>query len=138
VRTSTTDVSQELTATIPPDRLLVSGPEHDKSARGWNGAVNHHPAVVVRPRSTADVQAAVLAARNHQLGLSVRGGGHDVGGRSVRDGGLVIDLSVLRQVTVDPATRIATVAGGALTRDVVDAAAPHGLGATPLPGGEQR
>jgi FAD/FMN-containing dehydrogenase len=63
--------------------------------------------------------------------LSVLGGGHDWAGRSVRDGGLVIDLRDLNAVDIDPVRRIATVGGGALSRDVVTAAAAHGLVAWP-------
>ena len=76
-----------------------------------------------------DVQAAVRVARTHGLPLSVRGGGHDWAGRALRHDGLVIDLSTMRQVTVDAAGNIATVAGGATAADLMTAAAPHGLAA---------
>jgi FAD/FMN-containing dehydrogenase len=69
----------------------------------------------------------VRVAQHHGLPLSVRGGGHDWAGRALRHGGLVVDLTRMRSVTVDPEKRVATVAGGARVRDVLAAAAPHGL-----------
>jgi FAD/FMN-containing dehydrogenase len=95
----------------------------------WNGAVTHEPALFALCETQADVQAAVRAARTHGLPLSVRGGGHDWAGRALRHGGLVIDLSAMRHVAVDPHSRVATVAGGATSRHVIAAAAPHGLAA---------
>jgi hypothetical protein len=83
----------------------------------------------MRCQTHADVQAAVRAARTHGLPLSVRGGGHDWAGRALRDGGLVIDLSGMREVMLDSAARVATVAGGARAADVIAAAAPYGLAA---------
>ena len=127
-----TDVSgisaaAELAMQVAPDRVLLAGPEYGESLRIWNGAVHHRPAVVVCCETPADVQAAVLGARRHHLALSVRGGGHDWAGRALRDGGLVIDLSRMRQVSVDASAEIATVAGGATAADVIAAAAPSGL-----------
>jgi FAD/FMN-containing dehydrogenase len=79
----------------------------------WNGAVDHRPALVVRGGTAAEVRAAVLAARSHELPLSVLGGGHDWAGRALRRDGLVIDLSAMRHVAVDAGDRVATVGGGA-------------------------
>jgi FAD/FMN-containing dehydrogenase len=93
----------------------------------WNAQVKGRPSAVARCRTTADVQAAVLAARSLGVPLSVLGGGHDWAGSSIRDGGLLIDLSGMRQVTVDRAE--ARVAGGATVSDVLDAARPQGLAA---------
>jgi hypothetical protein len=76
-----------------------------------------------------EVQAALQIARAHDLPLSVRGGGHDWAGRALRHGGLVIDLSRMRQVDVDATEKAATVAGGALASDVIAAATPYGLAA---------
>src|SRR5262249_14203416 len=95
----------------------------------WNGAVRHQPALFAVCATSEDVQAAVRIARKHNLRLSVRGGGHDWAGRSLRHGGLLIDLSQMRRVGVDPVASIATLQGGAKTIDVVSAAAPHGLAA---------
>jgi FAD/FMN-containing dehydrogenase len=74
-----------------------------------------------------DVQAAVCAGRRHGLPLSVRGGGHDWAGRALCDDGLVIDLTGMRHVAVDPQALVATVAGGARAKDVAAAAGAHGL-----------
>jgi FAD/FMN-containing dehydrogenase len=119
--------ARELSAQLDPDRVLLSGPEYEEARWIKNGAVDHRPALIVRCETPAEVQAAVLAARRHELPLSVRGGGHDCARRALRPGGLVIDLSGMRQVEVDADARIATVAGGATTRDVIEAAAPHEL-----------
>ena len=93
----------------------------------WNAAVENRPALVVRARSPRGVQEAVRVARDRALPLSVLGGGHDWAGRGLRDGGLVIDLSRMRGVAVDPSARVATVGGGATATDVMAAAAPFGL-----------
>ncbi|MEA3073709.1 MAG: hypothetical protein QOD29_5155, partial [Alphaproteobacteria bacterium] len=99
----------------------------DEGARVWNGAARRRPAIVAFCKQPEDVQAAVRAARRHGLPLSVRGGGHDWAGRALRDGGLVIDLAGMRDVTVDPRALVATVAGGALAKDVAAAAGAHDL-----------
>lgn len=119
--------AEELSRQLGQAHVVVSGPGYTEAIRIWNGAVHHKPAVVVLSRTAADVRAAVVAARRHGVPLSVRGGGHDWAGRSLRDGGLVVDLSGMRQVVIDPQERIATVSGGATAGDVIAAAAPHGL-----------
>ena len=121
------DAVRDILARLDPERVLASGPAFEAASRVWNDAVRHEPAVVVRPRSAAEVAVAVEVAREHGLPLSVRGGGHDWLGRAVRDGGLVVDLGAMRQVTVDAAERVATVEGGATVGDLIGAAAPHGL-----------
>ena len=106
---------------LPGDEL------YENSCRIWNGAVRRHPAVVALCRRPEDVQAAVRAARRHGLPLSVRGGGHDWAGRALRDDGLVVDLTGMRDVAVDPQALVATVAGGARAKDVAVAAGAHNL-----------
>jgi FAD/FMN-containing dehydrogenase len=111
-------------------RVILPGDEAYASVRQiWNGAVTCQPAMFALCESVNDVQTAVKVARAHNLPLSVRGGGHDWAGRALRDGGLVIDLTLMRNVQVDPAAKIATVAGGATSRDVTSATTPHGLAA---------
>jgi len=97
----------------------------------WNGTVSKQPAIIVTCKSVDDVVKAVNFARAQGLGVSVRGGGHHVAGSSLIDGGLVVDLSQMRGVTVDPATKIVRAEGGAQIGDVDRATQPHGL-AVPL------
>jgi FAD/FMN-containing dehydrogenase len=103
---------------------------YDQARRVWNGMIDRSPAIIVRCASTADVVAAVNFAREEGLVLSVRGGGHNIGGSAVCDDGLVIDLSPMRAVTVDPTRRIASAQGGALWKDLDEATHVHGLATT--------
>jgi FAD binding domain len=90
-------------------------PEYERARRVWNGTVDRRPELVARPLSVADVPAAVGLARDLELPLAVRGGGHSIAGHSTCDEGLVIDLRELRHVTIDwPASRWA--AGSATSR----------------------
>ncbi len=115
---------------------------YDGARAVWNGAVDHRPAVVARCADTRDVRTAILAARSHGLGVSVRGGGHDWAGRAIRPGGVVLDLSGMRGVRIDPHPRrseaetdqaepaqegVAEAQGGARASDLLDPAAAHGL-----------
>ncbi|MBL7519061.1 FAD-dependent oxidoreductase, partial [Frankia sp. CNm7] len=86
--------------------VLQPGEEgYDEARRVWNGAIDRHPALIARCAGADDVQAAVRFAREHDLPVAVRGGGHSVLGYGVCDGGVVIDLSHLKAVSVDPALR---------------------------------
>jgi len=96
----------------------------------WNGDINHQPALLTRPRSTKDVAAAIAFARAQGLELSVRGGGHGYAGKAVVPDGVVIDLSRLDTVRVDPAARRATVGGGADWAALDAATIEHGLAVT--------
>lgn len=101
------------------------------SARGvWNAMIDRRPALIARCLTTNDVQAAVKFAVACDLPIAIRGGGHNVAGHAVCDGGIVIDLSMMRGVTVDASTPVAKVEGGALWKDVDAATQAHGL-ATP-------
>jgi FAD/FMN-containing dehydrogenase len=107
-------------------RVIARGDEsYDMARRVWNGAVDHYPVAVAFCESAEDVQAAVRTARSHNMPLSVRSGGYDVTGRSVRSGALVVDLSRLNQVQID--SQIATVAGGATATKVIGAATASNL-----------
>ena len=120
-------VAHEL-RTMIHGRLVLRGDDAYPSTRKiWNGAVENQPALVAVCETSADVQAAVSIARRHGLPLSVRGGGHDWTGRALCRDGLVIDLTRMREVVVDPRSRVATVAGGARLKDVAAAAGAHGL-----------
>ncbi|MEV4755585.1 FAD-binding oxidoreductase [Micromonospora sp. NPDC049559] len=110
------------------DRLLEPGDAaYAAATRLWNSAVTRRPALVARCRTTAEVRAAVVAARDFRLPLSVRGGGHDWAGRALADGGLVVDLTGLRSVEIDVGRRTAVVGGGATVADLLAAARPYGL-----------
>ncbi|GAA3943570.1 FAD-binding oxidoreductase [Actinoplanes auranticolor] len=110
------------------DRLLLAGDAGFAAARQvWNAAVTRQPAAIARCTDGAEISAAVRAARDAGLPLSVRSGGHDWAGRALREGGLVIDLTGMRGVTVDAAGRTATVQGGAITADLLAATTPYGL-----------
>ena len=85
--------------------ILPADATYDAARRVHNGLIDRRPAIIVQCRGTADVQAAVRAAREHGLEIAVRGGGHNVAGNAVCDGGLVIDLSLMRGVQVDPKAR---------------------------------
>ncbi len=98
--------------------IRPSDPAYDDARRVWNGLIDRRPALIVRPTGTADVVEAVNFARQNNLMLSIRGGGHNVAGNAVNDGGIVIDLSSMRGVFVDPVRRIARVQGGATWGDV--------------------
>ncbi|MGH3164680.1 MAG: FAD-binding protein [Trebonia sp.] len=119
----------ELATYLDRDQVLVGGAAYDAARTVWNGAVDNHPAVIVRPWTRGDVQAAIRTARERQLPLSIRGGGYDWAGRSVRPGGMLIDLSRMCGVRVDPDARVATIGGGATVAGVMAATASHGLAA---------
>ncbi|GAB2608353.1 6-hydroxy-D-nicotine oxidase [Paractinoplanes abujensis] len=112
--------------TISDDMTVTSGPAYESCCSLWNGAVEHRPSAVVRCTSTADVQAGVRAAAEAGLALSVRGGGHGWTGSALAAGGLTLDLSGLRGVTVDAPAGLAELRGGATAADLVAAIAPYG------------
>ncbi len=107
--------------------ILPGDAEYDKSRVVWNAVADRHPAIVARCTRVDDVIAAVRFAHEYDLVIAVRGGGHSVAGFSTCDGGVVIDLSGMRAVKVDPAKRIARVEGGALLEQLDRAAQEYGL-----------
>jgi hypothetical protein len=103
---------------------------YEQARRVWNGNVDRHPAVVARCRDVADVQRSIGFARDGGLVLSVRGGGHSAPGYGTNDGGLVLDLSHFKSVTVDPASRTARAGGGVLWREFDQQTQAVGLATT--------
>ena len=127
---TTIDLTRELRATIRGSVLDAGDNGYDAARAVWNAMIDRRPALIVRPVDTVDVQAAVRAAVAAGLPISIRGGGHNVAGHAVGEGALMIDLSAMRAVEVDPDLRIARVQGGATWGDVDRATQVHGL-ATP-------
>ena len=113
----------------PP--LAPGDPGFEEAMRLWNGLIDKTPALIVQPAGTADVVAALDFARACDFAVSVRGGGHNIAGTALADGGLTLDMSGLREVHVDPQGRTATVQPGCLLSDVDRETQRHGL-ATPL------
>jgi FAD/FMN-containing dehydrogenase len=111
---------------IAPDDGLA----FDAARTTFNGMLDRQPALVTRPLDVEDVVAAVSFARDAELPIAVRGGGHGVAGHCMGDGSLVVDLRLMRYVTVDPKGRTATCGGGALWEDLDPPCQRHGL-ATP-------
>ena len=111
--------------------LFPSDEGFEEATRLWNGLIEKAPALVVQPTGTADIVAAVNFARDQRLALSVRGGGHNIGGTALAEGGLTLDMSRLRGVVVDPEARTVTAQAGCLLGDVDRETQLHGL-ATPL------
>jgi FAD/FMN-containing dehydrogenase len=109
-------------------QIVVPGDQaYDDARRIWNANIDKRPAIIARCTGTADVVQAVHFARAHDLIVAVRGGGHNVAGRAVCDDGIVIDLSPMRGVYVNPADRTVRAQGGALIGDVDRETQLHGL-----------
>jgi FAD/FMN-containing dehydrogenase len=103
---------------------------YDRARRVWNGLINKRPALIAQCTGVADVVEGINLAREHNLLLAVRGGGHNVSGSAVCDGGLVIDLSAMQAVRVDQRTRTVHVQGGATLAEVDRETQVFGLATT--------
>ena len=125
------EVTDGLRERIRGDVLAPGDDGFEQASRLWNGMIERSPALIVRCAGTADVVAALAHAREQGLPVSVRGGGHNVAGNAVRDGGLVIDLSRMNSVRVDPERADRPRGGGALLGDVDHETQAFGL-ATPF------
>ena len=124
-------VAKDLATKVQGEILTADSPGFDKVRVVWNAMIDRKPALIARCKSTDDVVACVKFAKQHDLLVAVRGGGHNIAGNAVCEGGLLIDLSLMRAVKVDAAKQTAHVEGGALLGDFDQAAQAHGL-ATPL------
>jgi len=111
--------------------LLPSDSGYEDARKLWNGMIDRRPSAIARCHESADVIEVVRFANEYQLTLAVKGGGHNIAGNAVCDGGLTIDLSPMKSVHVDPANRTARVEPGATLGDFDKKAQDSGL-ATPL------
>ncbi|MFN8628976.1 MAG: FAD-binding oxidoreductase [Chloroflexota bacterium] len=109
------------------DVITPTDPAYDDRRRLWNALLDRRPALILRPRTAAEVAIALRFAREHELEIAVRAGGHSHEGVRGADGGLVVDLTAMRGVEVDAAARRAVANGGALLGELDIAAQKHGL-----------
>lgn len=121
---------EELRGAVRGELLGPDDPAYESARRTWNALVDKRPALIARCAGAGDVVAALRLARERGLEVSVRGGGHSVDGKSVTDGGLMIDLSPMRSVRVDPEGRRAWVGGGCTWADVDRETQQFGLATT--------
>ena len=119
-----------LAATFSGTLLAPGDDGYEAARRVHNGLIDKRPALIARCATTDDVAAAVRHAREAGLEISVRGGGHNVAGRAVVEGGLMIDLAEMRAVDVDPSASTARAQGGARWSHLNDGAGAHGLAVT--------
>ncbi|NJO42241.1 MAG: FAD-binding oxidoreductase [Cyanobacteria bacterium RU_5_0] len=110
--------------------ILPTDPSYDEARILFNAMIDKRPAAIAQCETIEDVAQAIRFGRAQELEIAVRCGGHGVAGTALTDGGLVIDLRRMNQVTVDPEARTATVGGGATMRDFDQATAPFGLATT--------
>ena len=124
------DTLQRFTADLDGVLAMQGDDAYAEATSIWNGMIARRPAAVVRAASIEDVVRTVNFARDNEVELSVRGGGHNIAGLSLSDGGLTLDMSQLRSVHVDPEAKLARVAAGCTLGDVDRVTQVHGLAAT--------
>jgi FAD/FMN-containing dehydrogenase len=120
----------DLAARISGRVLRPADDGFDEARRVHNGLVDRNPAVIIRCRSAADVAQAIRFAHSAHLDVSVRGGGHNVAGRAVAEGAVMIDLAEMKGIQVDPEARSARAEGGVMWSELNGAAGEHGLAVT--------
>ena len=120
----------ELAAQVSGSVLGPNDAGYDAARAVHNGLIDRRPSLIVRCRTTNDVAAALAFARNSGLEVSIRGGGHNVAGRAVTEGGVMIDLAEMKGVAIDPQLATAMVQGGVIWAELNEAAAKHGLAVT--------
>lgn len=118
-------------ARLRGELLEPGGPGYDDARRVFNAMIDKHPALIVRPADEEDIRRAIRFAREHDLPLSVKGGGHNVAGSAVCEGGLTLDLSSMKAIQVDPERRVAIAQPGVLLGELDRVTQKFGL-ATPL------
>jgi FAD/FMN-containing dehydrogenase len=125
-----TELVRELAENVTGTVVEPQDPGYDEARAVHNGLVDRRPALIVRCRSSSDVVAALALARREGLEVSVRGGGHNVAGRAVTDGGLMISLADMKEVDVDPERATVKAQGGVNWGELNAAAGEHALGTT--------
>jgi FAD/FMN-containing dehydrogenase len=123
-------LATKLAGKVSGSVLRAEDAGYDDARAVYNGLIDRRPAMIVRCRTTADVVAALAFARGAGLEVSIRGGGHNVAGRAVTDGGVMIDLAEMKGISIDPEEATARVEGGVIWRELNDAAGEHGLAVT--------
>ena len=120
----------ELGGQISGSVLGPADANYDAVRAVYNGLIDRKPALIARCRTTQDVVAALAFARREGVEVSIRGAGHNVAGRAVTDGGVMIDLSEMKEIAVDPDQATATAQGGVVWAELNDATGKHGLAVT--------
>ncbi|MDB5369598.1 MAG: FAD-binding oxidoreductase [Roseomonas sp.] len=127
---SSADMAVALAKSFAGQILRPADPGYDDARKVHNGLIDKHPALIARCRGVADAAGAVKLARDQGLEVAIRGGGHNVAGRATTEGGLMIDLSLMRGVHADPRARTARAQGGATWNDFNRETQVHGLATT--------
>ena len=122
-------VVSDLKGRVRGPLLLPGSPGFDEARSVWNAMIDRRPALILRCLGVTDVIAGVNAARERGLSLSIKGGGHNIAGLAVCEGGLMLDMSLMRGVWVDPAERVAHAQAGCLLGDIDAETQVHGLAA---------
>jgi FAD/FMN-containing dehydrogenase len=127
VKAISDDEINSLRASLRGGVFLEGSAEYDEARLIWNAMVDRKPGMVIRARGASDIRNAVNFAREHGLLMSVRSGGHQIAGHSVADGAVMLDLSHMRSVHIDPAAKVARIEPGALLGDIDREAQAHAL-----------
>jgi FAD/FMN-containing dehydrogenase len=120
----------ELQLKLTGEILTPESEKYDEERKIWNGMIDRRPAMIVQCKNSSDVVAAVNYARVHNLAVSVRGGGHNVAGNSICEGGLMIDLSKMKGIDIDPQNKTAKVEPGVILRELDEATQKYNLATT--------
>lgn len=126
---STTSI-QALASRLHGQLILPGDADYAAAQVIWNGGIDHYPAMIVRCADSVDVMAALAFAREQDMTIAVRSGGHSPAAYSSNDGGMVIDLSRMKSITVDPEQRTARLEPGLTWNEVAEALQPYGLALT--------